>query len=311
MSEQILDLSTIHCIVCGSLKSEYLLSKSQDGRGDGKITLRQCQDCQTVFLQDWKTEFIPALYDYYSARISLDKSELYNPINKLRYEKLLALFKALVKNNRILDVGCGQGHLVDVAMQNKWEVLGIDLSESAVAICEKFDLPVKKIDFFNPILKPESFDVVTMFEVIEHVSNPAKFIYRAEQLLKPSGLLYLTTPNFNSLEKRILGAEWHVIHREHLTYFEPYTLKNLITNNSNLQITSINTRNISTDAIRRLMFISTKKKHSAAKAPVLREKIESSILLKLLKSSINTLLNLSGSGSKMIALCRKPSIIKN
>lgn len=312
--------SEIRCIVCGGLNSKFVLRKNKGDQRDGNVTLRQCLNCQTVFLADWKDEFIAELYDYYAARIGLGKEELYDPINDLRYEQLLAEFKRFVNGTKVLDVGCGQGQFVDFMVRAGWNVSGIELSDSAVAICQQFGLPVKKMDFFDSALQPASFDLLTMFEVIEHLPLPGQFMARAEELLKPGGILYLTTPNFAALDRRILGSDWDVIHREHLAYFTPKTLRKVIRDNTNFEVVSVDTQNLSVAAMRRLLQSKSTTKNSVdnagsttAQSPdmsrenqqALRKKIESSQGLKFLKFGINQVLDWLGCGAAMTALCRK------
>ncbi|MCT7972015.1 class I SAM-dependent methyltransferase [Laspinema olomoucense] len=307
------------CITCGSDKGKFLLNKALDGRGEGEINLFQCQNCQTVYLQDWPLEFVPELYDYYASRFHQDKQTLYEPINDSRLKSVLTSLKPLVKGQKMLDVGCGEGQFVDVALRCGWDASGIELSDSAVAICQNFGLPVQKIDLFDQTLETNSFDLITLSEVIEHISHPAPFIARTAQLLKPEGLLYLTTPNFDSLDRRILGADWRVIHREHLSYFTPSTLKYLIENNTNLKVFYIETKHFSLESIGRLRpqilpdqdltnnDNQIKTIETVERDQLLRHKIEFSNSLKIIKFGINKMLNLFGLGSAMVSLCRKNS----
>lgn len=304
-------LSDIHCLVCNSSATNHLLEKTDDGRGKGPVALYECRVCKTVFLASWNDGFIPDLYNYYRARTGMDKSELYDPITESRYEKLLISFKSIVQGNKILDVGSGQGHFVDVAMRYGWDVLGVELSESAVNICKQFGLPAEKVDFFDQVLKPQSFDVITMFEFLEHVASPHRFLIRAQELLKPDGLLYLTTPNFASLGRRSLGANWHIIHREHLVYFTPHTLKALLKRYTPFNILYIRTQNLSSTAIHHLFSRIFKGRGSEnvhdnlEHEQAMRQRIESSGVLRLTKRVINYVLNLFDLGESMVVLCRK------
>ena len=75
----------------------------------------------------------------------------------------------------------------------------------------------------------ETFDVVTMLDVIEHLSDPASSLRKIYRLLKPGGWLYVVTPNFDSIPRRILGANWGIITPEHhLYYFTENTLREMI-----------------------------------------------------------------------------------
>jgi 2-polyprenyl-3-methyl-5-hydroxy-6-metoxy-1,4-benzoquinol methylase len=69
------------------------------------------------------------------------------------------------------------------------------------------------------------FDIVVFTEIIEHINNPMVVLRSLWRLLRPGGCIYVTTPNFNSLERRLLGADWGMIcWPEHITYWTPRTL---------------------------------------------------------------------------------------
>lgn len=314
----------VRCTVCNGIGSAPLLSKAHDGRGPGPIFLRKCLECEVVFLKSWSEGFEPRLYDYYMGRASADKTDIYSSITEARYEELLASFDRLAPGKKALDVGCGQGQFVDVALRRGWDVLGIELSEPAVAICKKFGLPVEKMDLFSTALEAGSFSLLTLFEVVEHVPYPSKFLRRAEELLRPGGLLYLTTPNFDSLDRRLAGSSWHAIHREHLTYFTPKTMEGLISTNTRLALEYLRTRNMSVSALGSLLkgrapepkssgsFVSDASDvpegsslRDVERGEDLRERIESSAVLRALKSIANRALDGFGLGADMAVLCRK------
>jgi hypothetical protein len=76
---------------------------------------------------------------------------------------------------------------------------------------------------------PGFFDVVTSIETIEHVNNPSEDVGNMAAVLRARGLLYLTTPNFNSLSRRLLGSSWNIIeYPEHLCYYTPGTITALL-----------------------------------------------------------------------------------
>jgi 2-polyprenyl-3-methyl-5-hydroxy-6-metoxy-1,4-benzoquinol methylase len=83
-----------------------------------------------------------------------------------------------------------------------------------------------------------------MSELIEHVPSPQRFLRRAEELLDSDGVLYLTTPNFGSLARRMLGEAWSVIHPEHIGYFERSTLKRMASAETSLREIKIEANNI-------------------------------------------------------------------
>jgi 2-polyprenyl-3-methyl-5-hydroxy-6-metoxy-1,4-benzoquinol methylase len=154
--------------------------------------------------------FDSRLYNYYARYSGLPIEEVYNSTNTAGYLELMRCFETLLKpliDERLpdsLDVGCGHGQFVFTACSNGWNARGIDLSESAIQVGKSFGVPIEARDVFDRSILPDSFDLVTMFEFIEHLSNPGRFLKRAETIVRPGGIVYITTPNFDSLERRII-----------------------------------------------------------------------------------------------------------
>ena len=307
-----------HCILCGKSESVVVMKKFEDGSETEPIILQKCLACKLVYLASWELRYSSEDYHYYADRIGKEKSELYCPITTSRYQDLLESFKKNCTGNKLLDFGCGQGHFVEVAVKSGWEASGIELSDPAVTICQNFNLPVKKLDLFSSDLKPRAYDIISMFEILEHLSQPAKALTRLEELLKPGGLLYLTTPNFASLDRKLLGPQGEIIYRGHLSYFTPDTLKHLINRHSTFETIYLKTRNMSVSALRNLF--SPKKenpqkkeasattgpeKNISERDPLFRQKVESSNFLKFGKHITNQGLNWLGWGATIVALLRK------
>lgn len=303
------------CTVCGAVaNSELLFDKACDGRGDGSIDLYRCRSCGIVYLGKYIESYDDSLYAYYQKYQGKNRSDIYNPLTRKSYVQVLRLFETYGGGKSILDVGCGKGDFVDAALSEGYDIGGIELSQPAIDIAQEFGLPVTKLDFFSGEIKNSSRDVLTMFEVIEHLPEPIKFLRRAEMVVKPSGLIYLTTPNFNSLDRRVLGPDWEVIHREHLTYFTPETLIGTIRNNTSLEVLHIETRNLSGELINhfRNLFGQLFPRNNRLNDPPtpkpidLRTKIERSPWLLLLKRGANTLLKTTSLGSTIVILLRRP-----
>lgn len=304
------------CPICGSDSSRLLLQKVQDTENKKPLRLRSCLACSTVYLESWDNWYSQQLYEYYRERIGSRREDLYDPITEKRYNELLSWFGRLANGRRILDIGCGQGHFVDAALRGGFQVQGIETSPPAVEICRRFGLPVNQIDVFSDELKPSTFDICTLFEVIEHVPQPASLLRRAEQLLVAGGYLYLTTPNFDSLERRLMQNHWSLIYPEHLTYFTPRSMRAVIKRYTSFKVLTIETRNIGIGDIRRHLRRNIRSAIGVGRDTQLhdcirvddshlREAIESSQFLRLAKAGVNQILSAFGMGSSMRVLCRK------
>lgn len=157
-------------------------------------------------------------YPYFfpqSVRFSIEKS----------YEEFLVHIEPFRKNNCLLDFGCGTGIFLQKAMEKGWKVFGIELSEKALTECKTQHLNVyKSIEELRSLHNIE-FDVVTLFEVIEHLSEIKSMIDSISTVLRKDGGLYITTPNFNNPARWYFKENYHNIeYPEHLLYFTPHSL---------------------------------------------------------------------------------------
>lgn len=301
------------CTVCGRRDSQDVFPPQPVPRR----ALRRCAACETVFLEGWRDGFVPELYEYYGSWLGKPRSEIFDAITEKRYQGLSDTLRGMAPGKRLLDVGCGMGHWVDFTMRAGWKVQGIDLSKAAVRLCHDLGLPVTETDFMSGDLPPGGFDVITMFELIEHVPSPPAFLARAGELLAPGGVLFMSTPNFGCLDRRLLGGQWTVIHEEHLSYFTPKSLTKVLLATGAFRDVQIRTRNVSPGALRHVLTRTLHRggRNDASAAPVevtplyaesgARRRIENSRLLSSVKSGVNTFLNAFDLGTDMSILCRR------
>lgn len=121
---------------------------------------------------------------------------------------------------RILDVGCGAGDFMTVATAAGYQVEGIDISEASAEICRSRGLDARAANFLTYEFATQ-FDLITMWDVVEHLREPASFFRRARVLLRGGGYLFAKIPSFGDLSVRLanfwprtagtlLGAPSHV-----------------------------------------------------------------------------------------------------
>lgn len=304
--------SQTKCTVCKRSNNSIIFQK-------GSFCLNSCSKCGTVFLGEYSDVFVPDLYSYYDKYANLEKENVFDPITSDRCRDLLIWFSTFGFGKEVLDVGCGLGQFVEVADRSGWIAEGLELSKGAVDFARRQGVAVRDLDFLSEEIKPNSYDLVTFFEVIEHVPNPAEFVHRAGEVVRPGGLVYLTTPNFASLDRYLLGADWNIIHPEHLTYFTPHTLRSLVKKTGFFEILHFETRNLSMAVLQVLSFglyprISPMANYNdgletgcdcLCQMNDLRGRMESSSSLGLAKRFVNKLLNAAGLGVAMSMLLHR------
>jgi SAM-dependent methyltransferase len=131
---------------------------------------------------------------------------------------------------RMLDFGCGSGWYAQRMREQGWTVTGLDFSEHAARqVMRRYGIPVLVGTLPHPAVAPESFDLITMGCVLEHVHRPHEVIAAAAQALAPGGTLVIAVPNLDSWGFRYFGQDWWPLELpRHLLHFTPATLRRLV-----------------------------------------------------------------------------------
>jgi 2-polyprenyl-3-methyl-5-hydroxy-6-metoxy-1,4-benzoquinol methylase len=276
------------CIVCDSFHI-----KNQDTYK--KHFLCQCSDCGFVFAR--KIPTLTELEEHYNG---YGRNDFLSPITIKRYNEILDSFEPFRNNGRLLDVGCGIGYFLEVAKTRGWEVYGTEFTDEAVEICSKKGIIINKGVLNVENYKPDFFDIITSFEVIEHINNPREELNNFNILLRKGGLVYITTPNFNSLLRYRLKSYYNVIvYPEHLSYYTPKTLTKVF-HLSGFKKIKVQATGISLTRLRTSKGTSDQAYISGnSDDEKLRNKFESNKLLALVKGTINSFLSFFGVGDSL------------
>ena len=222
-------------------------------------------------------------------------------LNIKRVKERLDEFEKYRKNNKILDVGCGPGIFLIEAKKRGWDVYGTEFTDNQIQYLKSKGINTFQGKLSKDSFTLESFDVIISSEVIEHINNPKEEVSNFNLFLRKGGLLYITTPNFNSIERFILKGKYNIIkYPEHLCYFTYKTLHLLLSNNGFKKV-KIKTTGISIARIKNSKS-DNKEKHSTEleNDESFRESLETGYKKKM-KNLINWILDLFKIGNSMKA----------
>ena len=132
------------------------------------------------------------------------------------------------RGRSLLDVGAYTGVFVEIAAQHGWDAWGLEPSAWAVAQARAQGRPMHQGTLEDADIAPGSFRVVTMWDVIEHVTDPLRTLQAAWRVLEPGGMLVVHTMDLNSAFARLMGRRWPWFMEMHLTYFTRTTMERML-----------------------------------------------------------------------------------
>lgn len=225
------ELEEIPCDFCGSrdISREFI-------RADG-MRVVECAVCGLAFLNPRpRPEFIPEFYkeDYFTGvsaergegglKLNLDVSNNIPEQNKKSIPRPIAIINEKFegfKGKSVLEIGCAAGDLLMQIRREGANVRGIEISDFAAEIARKrgLDVTTGTIEDCCATDYRNRFDIVMAFEVIEHVLSPTLFLKKCAEIVRPGGLLMLSTPNYACAKR--FGEEWFGFRTsfEHIYFF--------------------------------------------------------------------------------------------
>lgn len=227
----------VHCPVCESNHYKILYSASDyEYELPGVFYVSSCEDCGLI-LQQPRPQFQDILR-YYTEKYEPFRSVGSPLMQKIRYwflvrprvEKYKKLVSHLDRPADLLDVGCGPGDLLaELSLEKFFICQGVEPVLLAAEMAWKRGLKVHQTTLENFESLEESFDMIIMNHVLEHLSNPKEVTEKAYKLLRSGGVFVGETPSAQSIELAIFRRYWAMFHLpRHLFFFSPALIKRFL-----------------------------------------------------------------------------------
>jgi SAM-dependent methyltransferase len=213
------------CPVCGSKESGNWLRTSDRFHGRREIyQLLQCPSCSMVWQKD------PPAPDQMHSHYGSEYDRLITSAGESSPERWHGRREALSRyktGGALLDLGCSSGAFLETLKGSSWKLHGIEMSEVAARKAEeRTGAQIFVGDILEAPYSPASFDVITCFDVLEHVYEPRKVLAKVQEWLKPGGVFYVLIPNIYSAEARLFGSYWYGLELpRHISHFSPASLR--------------------------------------------------------------------------------------
>ena len=222
------------CPICERHDLATLSNKLRDTKNN---TVFECKHCETGFLEDIKTE--EELEEYYREdyrkdfKPNLEKQtnakELFDIHKILQTDRITAISPYFNAKGRLLEIGCSSGMFLYHMKEHFEEIVGVELDREAAYFAEHIcNCPVYQTPLHKSPIKPESFDVICAFQVLEHVANPIDFIQTVKRYLKKDGILFFELPNRHDALVSAYELPFHsqfFYHSAHNYYFSEKGLR--------------------------------------------------------------------------------------
>lgn len=221
---------TPHCIVCGCESFKMITQQSE-------YVVRQCVNCGLGITTPFPP---PNTQRQVNTETYTLENRLYAYNNRIkefeaRYQSQCQHIVELLPRSqstilpKLLDIGCSLGHFLQVAKRSGFSVQGVELSSESAAYARAHGLDVFCGTLEDAHYPDNSFDVITLWDVLEHVPDPAELLNQIHRLLKPDGILAIQSPNINSKMREICGSAWNWwLLPDHLYHFSSLSLEKLL-----------------------------------------------------------------------------------
>lgn len=224
------------CPICSSHDSIDFLQTNDFAISGESFLLKQCRDCRFIWTANAPT--IELSSKYYESEDYVSHSDTSKGfINKLyhsgRNYMLKQKFRLINRYNstgRILDIGCGTGYFINYLANRGYDTKGIEISEDARSFAKSnFDLEVYHPDWFLNDSGKATYDIITLWHVLEHLHDFNKYLERIYESLESSGSLFIAVPNHTSFDAKKYKEYWagYDVPR-HLWHFSPNDIKSLM-----------------------------------------------------------------------------------
>lgn len=228
------------CPICGGTEShgyycvpQFITLKTGSHFAPVKLW-RKCHTCSNLYAYNFPVSKMGEINGHYTKNASYSVIE---PRHMLRiYSDIFNKCKQFTNGNQYMEIGIGGGEMIATAMEMGYEVDAVEIcKEDCEKISSVLGIDIHWCDFvdFEP---SKAYDVIVMGDVLEHISEPIAALKKASNMLNPGGLLWLSTPNYNSAFtrlKKFTDPMWN--QKNHFTYFSYETLLPFL-NEANLEV---------------------------------------------------------------------------
>jgi len=213
----------------GTLKEEEGTAANvfkSSGHARSEDTIVKCNNCSLAYVNPrLKAEKIISGYTQGSddAFVSQIKGRESTSLAGIKY------IEKFSRPGKILDIGTAGGTFLAIAKKRGWQVYGVEPNKWLCDFAQKhYGIYIQPGTIDNLNYPDGHFDVISLWDVLEHVPNPTEVLQKCHRLLKPGGYLYLNYPDYNSYASRVMKGRWIFLLSVHIYYFTRSTIAKML-----------------------------------------------------------------------------------
>ena len=226
-----------HCPICKSAETKTFLKCKDFTVSKEEFAIAQCEKCGFRFTNPRPSESEIGRYyqsEEYISHSNTSKgivNSLYQKVRRYTLRQKLKLVNSLSAKGAILDIGCGTGEFLHTCKSDGWKTTGIEPDPKARKFAtENYGLDVRE-ESELPKLPAHSYELITMWHVLEHVHRLNERVEDLKRLIKPGGAIIIAVPNCSSRDAQAYGSEWAAYDvPRHLYHFTPKDIELLFAN---------------------------------------------------------------------------------
>lgn len=233
-------MESVICDYCGSYDSAifYKIPDLLLQQPTPLYTLVKCRSCGLVY-QNPRPQakeldaFYPSEYESFSNDIARSTSMLSRAASRIGFRKRTGFVTKICSSGTILDVGCANGSFLQALQKYpQYTLMGVEINQFAAEQARKKGLDIRRGNLFDAHLEDNSVDVITMWDVLEHLPSPMKAIAEVHRVLKPGGHAVIKVPNLDSWDAKLFKENWSGLDLpRHFYVFRPLDITRMLRSN--------------------------------------------------------------------------------
>lgn len=210
-------MKSFDCRYCGSNKYELILST------DSGWQIVRCDGCGLARTNPQPETNYDEQSDYFEHYLNNEK------LFRSFFKPLVQFIGQHICGGKLLEIGCSVGFLLEEAKMAGYLIEGVELNKKAAALCADKGITVNNCNLMQCQFPSDTFDVVVLSHVLEHITDLKEFLNEIYRILSPSGFIVLSQPTFSGLIPRILRQKWYGwAPKDHVWHFTPESISHVL-----------------------------------------------------------------------------------